>query len=221
MKNNQSGNMLIYILGAIALIGVLIILVRGSSLPGGGIDNEAMTIKVTEIQQYGNELERAVRYILQDGYSESDLRFAHPNHSSAYGDITDEPTRQVFTREGGGATWRDNDVDIQVIDTNWNFNGATIINEIGSTRNDLVAWLPNVTQDFCLSINDKIGIENPADAPPQNSGNMDISNLFDGNFTAAQTVSATEINGFSDGCLEGNGSPAAGTYHYYRVLLAR
>ena len=85
----QSGNILIYIIGAIALIGLLTVMVKGSTLPGAGIDREELELRASDIQQYAMELERAVAYILQSGYSESDIRFAHPNHSSAYGDITD------------------------------------------------------------------------------------------------------------------------------------
>lgn len=227
--NTQSGNILVYILGAIILIGLLTIMVKGSSTPGAGIDREALEIRVAEVQQYGNELERAVAYVLRNGYSETDIRFAHPNHSSAYGDITDDPARQIFAREGGGATWRDNPSDIQTVDTDWIFNARNVVNGVGSTGTthgnvDLIALLMNVTEDFCLLINNKNNIENPSDAPPQDNGTLQYSTLFVGDYSRVNHMAATPTNYFEgkmEGCFEGDTDPPAGTYHYYRVLLAR
>lgn len=226
--NTQSGNILIYILGAIILIGLLTIMVKGSSTPGAGIDRETLEIRVAEVQAYGNELERGVAYILRNGYSESDIRFAHPNHSSAYGDITDIPARQVFAREGGGVTWRDNDPDIQVIDTDWLFNGQNKVYEVGSSTcgatnlcTDLVAFLRNVTLDFCLLINDKNDITNPSNLPPVDDAFITFTTPFIGDFTLSTALYSIDnnLNGKKEGCFQENGLP--GTYHYYRVLLAR
>ncbi|MEM9469131.1 MAG: hypothetical protein AAF988_03120 [Pseudomonadota bacterium] len=228
-KETQSGNILIYILGAIVLIGILVSLVKGSSTPGSGIDREALEIKVAEVQQYGNELERAVAYILRSGYSESDIRFAHPNHSSLYGDITDDPGRQVFAREGGGATFRDNDTDIQTTDTDWIFNGRNFVSEVGtscgdSSCSDLVALLLNVNIDFCLLVNEKNNLENPSNIPPQDFQTVDYLE-FSGSFVAQRQIrsGATPeyFSGKTEGCFEGDTDPPAGTYHYYRVILAR
>lgn len=225
---------MIYILGAIVLLGILVIMVKGSTTPGAGIDSEALQLKVAEVQEYGMELERAVTYILRDGYSESDIRFAHPNHSSAYGDITDDPGRQVFARAGGGATWRDNDVSIQSLDRNWVYNAANVVLGVGSSdttsgntvSSDLIALLPYVSLDFCLTINDKNNITNPTGSPPQDLGTMDLISQFSGNYTRVNVIglipaSITDLYGKKEGCLEGDSNPPSGTYHYYRVLLAR
>ena len=75
-SNSQSGNILIYILGAVFLLGALTIMVKGSSAPGGGIDEEALIIRVSEVQNYGRELEQAVSYIFQNGHSEADIRLS-------------------------------------------------------------------------------------------------------------------------------------------------
>ena len=231
--NTQSGNILVYILGAIILIGLLTIMVKGSSTPGSGIDREALEIRVAEVQAYGNELERAVAYVLRNGYSETDIRFAHPNHDSAYGDITDDPARQVFAREGGGATWRDNESDIQVVDTDWLFNGTGAIMEVGTpsglcplnstTCSELIAYIPYVTKDFCLLINEKNNIPNPSDNPPQDDSTVDIITPFTGTYQRDSMIlgSGSHFYGHFEGCFEGDAGPPAGTYHYYRVLLAR
>ncbi|MAZ75984.1 MAG: hypothetical protein CMH31_01630 [Micavibrio sp.] len=227
--NTQSGNILIYILGAIVLIGLLTIMVKGSSTPGSGIDREALEIRVAEVQAYGNELERAVSYVLRNGYSETDIRFAHPNHSSAYGDITDDPARQIFAREGGGATWRDNESDIQTQDEDWLFNGRNRVIGIGTTEasissSELVSVLPYVTKDFCLLVNDKNNITNTSNNPPQDDNNVLFTPIFSGTFTFAASIGDAPtdyLHQKNEGCFEGETNPPAGTYHYYRVLLAR
>lgn len=218
---------MIYILGAIVLLGILVIMVKGSTTPGAGIDSEALQLKVAEVQQYGMELERAVTYILRDGYSESDIRFAHPNHSSAYGDITDDPGRQVFARAGGGATWRDNDTSIQTIDTDWNFNGRNSVLGIGSSTgssSELIVMLNYVSFDFCVLLNEKVGVTNPTGAPPRDGADAEITTPFAGLYQFSSNINdagSQYIYGKSEGCFEGGGSPPTGTYHYYRVLLAR
>lgn len=222
LQNNQSGNILIYILGAIFLIGTLTIMVKGSSTPGAGIDEETLMIRASEVQDYGRELESAVSYVFQNGHSEADIRFAHPTAASAYGTITDIPTRQIFHVDGGGATYRTPPTSIQSTPTNWIFNAANNIPQVGSDDNDLLAILPNVTEAFCILINEISDINNPSDAPPADPNNFDVTTIFDGSFTGANDIGTAVLNGAKmEGCLEGGGTPAADTYHYYRVLLPR
>jgi len=226
LRNLESGNILLYILGAIFLLGLLVIMVKGSTTPGASIDREALELRVNEVQQYGNELERAVVYILQSGFSESDIRFAHPNAASAYGDITDIPERQVFNEFGGGATYREAPTDIQVTPTDWIFNARNVIGNFDSCFTDscvdLVALLMNVSEEFCIIVNDKNNMNNPDGTPLQDNNVIEYSTLFDGTYIrSSHIVGAT--TGFSslEGCVEGDTDPAAGTFHYFRVLLPR
>ena len=231
-KQNEAGNILLYILGAIALLGLLIIAVKGSSTPGSNINEEELMIRVAEIQQYGAELEQAVTYIMQNGFSETDIRFAHPDANSAYGDITDNPQRQVFSRNGGGATYRQPPSDIQTTATDWVFSGENVVNDIGSSINcngvnsscvELIALLMNVTKDFCILINEKNNITNASGDPPQDDGHVAHSVPFVGSFNHSRNIIDTTfyLAGKMEGCFEGDTTPPSGTYHYYRVLLAR
>ena len=101
-QKTQSGNILIYILGAIVLMGVLVILVKGSMQPGSGIDAENVEIQASRVQAYAAAMERAVNYILTSGNSEADIRFAHTGADAGYGTVGDTPKRQVFEQAGGG-----------------------------------------------------------------------------------------------------------------------
>lgn len=227
---NESGNILIYILGAIFLMGILVVAMRGSNTPGAGIDAENIIIKVTEVQKYGAELEQAVAYVLRNGHSEVDIRFAHPNAPSTYGDIVvDTPTtRQVFHSNGGAAEYRDPPSGIQTIVTPWLFNGRNIVEKVGTQCAadrcvDLVAILQNVSKNFCLLINEKNSITNPSGNPPADPGIFEVVTPFTGTFTFVNGIgdAAGDLSGHLEGCIEGGGTPPVGTYHYYRVLLAR
>lgn len=228
-RKNESGNILIYILGAIFLLGLLVVLIRGSSGGGGNIDEETLIIRAAEVQEYGAELESAVALILTNGFSESDIRFAHPDANAAYGVITDTPERQVFSRSGGGATFRAPPSGIQSAVTPWIFNARNRVHFIGTenpgnnSNVDLIALLPYVTQDFCILLNDRVGVTNPAGIPPQDATTAEITVTFDGTYTLQNNIAAPgdALRGKPEGCFEGGGTPATGTYHYYRVLHAR
>lgn len=226
-KSNQSGNILVYILGAILLMGLLIIMVKGSSTPGSGIDKEALLIRVSEVQNYGQELERAVAYIMRNGHSEADIRFAYPGAASAYGDITSDPTRQVFATAGGGATYREPPTDIQIAPADWIFTSGNTVLNVGShcasaECMDLIAILPNVSKEFCVRINDKAGVVNIAGDPPEDSGTSSTGNLYVGTFVYGNIIADTAqyLSGKTEACYESTSNPPAG-YYYYRVLYAR
>lgn len=227
-SSSESGNILIYIIGAIFLLGLLMIVVKGSITPGAGIDQESLMVRVSEVQEYGRELEQAIAYIMADGNSEVDIRFGHPDAVSAYGDITNVPTRHVFSRQGGGATYRSAPNDIQTTPSDWVFSGENRVIDVGTTGGtdqdaEIIAFLPYVEEGFCLLINEESDITNPAGSPPQNAGTVDITTPFAGTLQVNNSISdaGSFLDGHPEGCFEGNGTPPDNTFHYYRVIYAR
>ena len=166
---NECGNVLFLILIAIVLIGLLTAAIQSTNRPeGANIDNEALIIRATEVQRYASELERAVKYIMENGKSESDIRFAHPDAPSDYGDLSADvdPSDQVFHLDGGAANYREPPDGIND-GSAWEFYGGTHIPGMGtSSRAELVAVLPNVTQAFC----DRINMLNNQSAAPVDPG---------------------------------------------------
>lgn len=151
----QAGNVLFIILIAIVLIGALTAAIQFTSRSdGSNIDRETLIIRTSEVQRYASELERAVNYIIESGQSESALRFAHADAPSDYGDLSADPyTRdQIFASDGGGATYREPPEGIND-GSPWEFFGGTHVPGMGTGRGELVAVLPNVTQEFCDRIN--------------------------------------------------------------------
>lgn len=134
------------------------------------IDKENLTIRASEVKQYASEMERGVRFIVQNGASEDDIRFAHPDANADYGTITNTAQFQLFNREGGGVAYRQPPKGIQTAaGGQWEFYGHTHAPYMGSNgapKADLIAVLPNVTKAFCEKINEMDGFQTttqPAD----------------------------------------------------------
>lgn len=227
----QSGNILFYILGAILLLGLLLIATRGDYDPGAGIDHEQLTIKASEVQQYASELEQAVLLILDNGYSESDIRFAHGDAASAYGDISSIPGRQVFDRRGGAAEYRAPPADIND-GTQWQFYATTHIKDIGTDSSagqkaELIAVLPNVTAAFCKVINDLNGQNLTLTANHDPTANGCIyagsGNEFTGSYTSGASTNTIDDTLFTylppkQACIH---CQSDGNLHVYHVLSGR
>lgn len=242
---HQSGNVLFIILIAIVLIGLLTAAIQFTGRSdGNNIDKETLIIHASEVQRYASELERAVNYIMESGQSESALRFAHPDAPSDYGDLTADPdTRdQVFASDGGGAAYREPPEGVND-GSPWEFYGGTHVPGMGTGRAELVAVLPNVTEEFCTRINALSNQTlNPFDsgsglASGNNAGdnagsciNLGDSGRFIGQFhTTPNTMDDANFEqdtAYSPsvpypapqacvGCSEGN------AFHFYHVLLVR
>jgi len=169
-RRNESGNILFMILLAIVLIGALTVAIQsGNNAETSNIDDEALVIRASEIQRYASELERAVGYVLSNGHSEVDIRFAHGDAHADYGDLSadTDTTDQVFARDGGAAKYRTPPSSITTsAGQAWEFYGGTHMPQVGSARPDLIAVLPNVTQAFC----DKINALNDQTTQPLDTG---------------------------------------------------
>ena len=227
----ERGNILFIILIAIALIGMLTAAILNSGgTESANIDSETLTIRASEVQRYSSELERAVNYVLQNGFSESDIRFAHTNAPSAYGDLSGDAdkTDQVFHRSGGGANYRTPSSDISSA-SQWEFYGTTHLPSVGSSRAEHIAVLPNVTQQFC----DKINTLNSQASTPTDTGTClwsDTTNRFNDSvqfLSSPNTVDETTFDQDTNTsaartALQGCVTCSTGsTLHFYHVILAR
>ncbi len=240
-RQSERGNVLIIVFFAVVLIGILTAAIMGSNRSEtAGIDDETLIIRVTEVQRYASELERAVLFIIRNGFSEEDIRFSHPNAHPDYGDLSADldPTDQVFDRSGGGALWRRPPSGIND-GSDWEFYGGTHLPGIGSDRAELVAVLPNVSDEFCAAINRSAGQSGgPADtgassasgANPGDCVNLGADGRFDNGQQFYDTANTTDENSFEQdptvnqvrsapqACVVCSLGPAN---HFYHVILAR
>lgn len=156
-RAGERGNVLLYILVAVVLLGLLTAALQGSDSLFEDVDREGNVIKATQVSRYGQELERAVRYVLDNGASESEIRFAFASAPSEYGSTATTPTFQVFSSTGGMARYRPPPANVAAV-AQWDFYGHTAIPNVGSTLPDLVAVLGDVTEDFCGAVNQQLGL---------------------------------------------------------------
>lgn len=240
----ERGNVLFMILIAVALIGFLTAAVMSSGQnESAAIDEETLAVRASEVQRQAGEIERAVLFIVNNGRSESDLRFAHPDAPSDYGDLGADADKsdQIFHRDGGGTNYPSAPDDVND-GSPWEFYGGTALPAVGSDRAELVAVLPNVTQAFCDKINALNGQPTGASTPQDTGGSLAsgasagncVNMGDDGRFgdtrqfyaspntadaaTFAQNPEISAARPALEGCAL---CSADSKYHYFHTLLAR
>ncbi len=218
MKSSpQSGNILFYILLAIVLIGFVTVALRDNGGLDSNVDKESDTVKASQMIKYSGEVAEAVRIILDDGASENDLRFSHPQAHAAYGTIANTPPKQVFSSQGGKALYRKPPAGVaSPASTNYEFSAEMAIPGVGSDKADLFITVYPITDGVCKAVNKLVGVT----TTPEIS-NCPPSPRFIGAYSNPPLVPAyttAPANPQPNACVRcTNGSFNL----YYYVLLAR
>lgn len=231
---SENGNVLWYILVAVALFGALSFAIAQSMRGGGGtMDQERTKLAAAEIVDYGASLANAAAQLRLRGIRADLLSFENSTVAGyANAGCLDDSCR-IFALEGGGLpykapmqAWLDPAQSAQSGFGTWVFSGVNEVEQLGTdgasaANKELIAFLPFVTKALCVALNEKVGMNNPSGAPPQEPDAVgSYALLFTGVYAHGEILSLPE-KGRSAGCFEGGGMPGAGTYHYYQVLVAR
>ncbi len=217
MIRNQSGNVIFYILIAVALLAALSFTVSQSGR--GSVSNvslEQSKLFATEIIEYGNNVAMAVSQLRLRGVSADEVSFENTVVAGYTNAACTEADCLIFDIEGGGLTFQSPPPNAND-GTDWVYttNG---IDEIGSTRIDLVMILQNIDQTVCQQINQKL--HNTTTIPEENAS-VSLTK-FTGAYVGAVSISTTPSTALKSAyCFEGDNSLPADTYHYYQVLIAR
>ena len=227
LPQRERGSILVYVLLGIVLIAALTVAIRNTSTGGqSNLDREDAVLKFSQIQRHGSEFAAAVQDLLQSGLSEADIRFAHPDAPADYGTITTDPTHQIFGKTGAKAIYRTIPTGIND-GSPWEFFATTQLIQAGSDRAELIAVLPNVTEDFCKVVNAQLGFHtnDPTDSATGTSPDCvkgGASDRFTGSFDDA-TPNLLDDTTFShlpapQACVY---CASDSTYNYYYVLMTR
>lgn len=231
---HQAGNVLWYILLAVALFGALSFAIAQSMRGGGStMDQERVRLAAAEIVDYGSVLAHASSQLRLRGVKAEALSFENAVVAGyANPGCTDDACR-IFALSGGGvsykappASWLDSAQSAQAGYGTWVFSGLNEISGVGTdgaaaANKELIAFLPYVSADLCVELNRKTDVDNPGGVPPQEADTIaSYATLFTGTYSHGDVVDLPQ-SGKTAGCFEGGGTPAAATYHYYQVLVAR
>lgn len=244
MQNKNAGNVLFLILIAVALFAALSYAVTQSSRSSGdGVTKDKARLVASEIIQYATRVEQAVSRMRVIGRcTDTQINFNNAvvltyNNTTAPSDGRCD----VFGMNGGTLIFQGPPKNATTNGNNWVFNGANTVSNVGTGAqnassavcpgsdatacSELVMILQNIDKTVCLEINKKLGIpERSAGNPPQDNGSVNMSS-FVGTYAATTALgdvpAQAHLHGKLSGCFEGDSTPAAGTYHYYHVLLTR
>ena len=223
--SSESGNVLLFILIAVVLIGILTVAMRGSGDSDQKIDDEKMSLKVSQTMSYVRNVEAGIKTLLNDkGLSETEMLFAHDLAHADYGTIVAlNQAQQLFDYDGANVVYQ-TPVDGINDGTNWEFMGQTHAPGVGSSdRSDLLLVLPNVTQAFCEKVNEYVGYGAgviPTDSSEcvyVTTARYDTGDQFD-DVSPNTMDEGTFVTPAHKACVQ---CVATGDYHFYSVVLDR
>lgn len=162
-RRTERGNVFFLILAGVILFAALSAAVVSTTRGGKSISDEKARLMAGEILRYAGQIKSSVDHLYQNGVSESDIRFSHPKlDTTDYGDITVNPTYQVFTEEGGGLPYTEPPAEaFTQSGIKWGFTGDISVPRVGTSQTELMAVLTNVKEPVCRQINALLDIETP------------------------------------------------------------
>ena len=159
LKTNEQGNVLFLILIAVALFAALSYAVTQSTRTGGGdAGRETNTLNTAALIQYPSGIRTSMTRMSVSGVGFSEYEFNKPGD---FDDLTNDRFG-VFHPDGGGALYQEADNEVLSSGTGeWFFNANFYVSDLGDgTENEIIAFLPGVSNTICQSINDEQAIDN-------------------------------------------------------------
>jgi hypothetical protein len=241
--NKESGNVLFYILIAVALLAALSYAIAyGSRIAVQNLDEDRLRLLASEVIGYSDNIATAVSQLRLRGFDPSEISFETPQ--TAANDYINtncaDNTCLIFHPAGAGLLW--NFAPSQALDTIhsaetdyewWSFSAHYDVKEVGTncagdSCKDLVLYLNYLRRDVCIQINEFLGINNPGDLPPEEDGGLDpMNNHFKGTFsnlagevTGKNAEDLAALNTQKAACVS-HTTPVNPTYIFYQVLVPR
>lgn len=177
-RAQETGNALWFILIGVVLLGVLtMVLSRSGSSVDQTADIEQLRVASGQLLRYAQSVESTIHEMKLRGVSENDISFANAITATDYTNANCTTTDcLIFDVGGGGLTYRN--FDTLNGGDDWIFTGAnnvgTTAGPIGTTAdgtgNDLVMFLPNVSESLCIQINRDLGVGTAGTLPTETTG---------------------------------------------------
>lgn len=232
MKNSksassQSGSSLFIILIAVALFAALSYAISQQGSSVGPISSERIRLLASDVIDMGNKLSDSVARVRLRQVSNTKISFENTIIAGYTNAACTTDSCKIFTFDGGGKDWETPTPDINS-GIDWGYTGSVAIQNIGGDSADLVALLPNISQDICNRINTLIGIYGSGGTPTVLAAVT--ANKFTGAYAGVPvSITGAQIDGQKSACIQITtasgtaltGAPLANTYVFYQVLEAR
>ncbi len=217
-KACESGNILLYVLIAIALFGALsfVIARQSSDTDSEELDDARVELYATEIIGYARQVQSVVDQMTITGTSMNEFDFVQPGES---GFNTAPHIHKVFHPQGGGlsiANLPKNAVQENAeLSPGWYLGIFNNVEWSPSAATDMILTAHNLTAPVCASLNDKISGSPSIPALPGDTEDFLIDTSTNPNLT--DTV-CSACEGFASLCVS-NASETA--YSFYSIITDR
>ncbi|MEZ5918997.1 MAG: hypothetical protein R3D66_03480 [Alphaproteobacteria bacterium] len=229
---SESGNVLFYILIAVALLAALSYAVtRGGRSGTDNLNAERARLSASELIDFSNALSTAVAQLRLRGVKPDELCFDHSgwgganyNHAGCSDDL-----HKIFHPSGGGVNWTT--APAEAMDSSaspdnlWHIYGDNEIEQVGTTCAaaacaDLILVVDELSLSVCQEINDLLDVTASGAAPPTDTdmGQTRYIGAFGYSATIGDEAGGSALVGKSSACFQRTAGPE---YVFYKVLIAR
>jgi hypothetical protein len=217
-KAKESGNVLIYVLIGIILIGALTVTLsrQANQADSENLDKETIQFNVLQLMEYAQSMQNVVSQMEMTGTTFSTIDIVNPTSNTPY--TTAPHIHKIYHPQGGGMTYKTADdyssgVFLSTTD-GWQLNNANNVEWTESSADDLILTAMDINEDICNGINAKI--RDDISTPPVSTATID--DLFlEGATTDLTATNCADCEGYQTLCLE----DSAGDYAFYSVLINR
>lgn len=222
---SQRGNVLFLILIAVALFAALAYVMSQSMRAGGsGDQNEAWMVQSSQITQYPVSVANSIQKMI---IANTDVQAIEFNPPAAFDDLSN-PKLGVFHPDGGAATYASAGIEAMEggVQGTWYFNADFEIVGVGADAannfegNDIIAFLPGITNGVCDQVNKRFGITGDIDAAAGIAAAATA--MMDNDYSIPSTeqilggADTPALKGKAFGCVKSNGQNI-----YYHTIMAR
>jgi hypothetical protein len=215
--NKERGNVLFLILIAVALFAALSYAVTQSSRSGGDAGRETTLINSAVLTQFPAAVRTSVLRLVIEGVAVDRQLFDAPS-----GIAGGDERISVFHPDGGGSIYQFAPGDIMTDGTPgvWRFNMNFEVPDLGASgasgvrNNELIAFLPNVTEAVCQKVNDEAEITGIPVFGSDISGSYNDDQIEGFDMSTVDDTALTGFAGKAFGCFENSD----GVQVFYNVL---
>lgn len=227
---DESGNVFVFvILGVVLFAALMFVASRGMNESPGALGSKKTGLSASDILAYAQKMDRVVARLQSRFVSENALSFENPVVAGYANPACVDAACRVFDPAGGAISYLKPDPDWfeTAVGPNrdWVFANMDEYQDVGTTCGadsctDLAMILYPLKKDLCMAINDRLGVDNPSDAPP--TDNDVAGGLFTGGFSYAQTVGdepgGSAMRGRHAACFT---QDTNGAHFFYQILIER